>query len=149
MRSMVFVVTLSALLLVGCQRAESPAQEATPESNAPASAAAPETAATPESAATPETTPTPDAAATPNERRVAAEGEMCGGFAGIACQEGFQCAMEAGRCNVADDAGTCRRAPDVCTQQYQPVCGCDGKTYGNACTAAQSGVKVDKSGECG
>lgn len=143
MRSMAFLAALIVMLLSGCQKTDSPVTSATP-------AASESTAGESASAATPapETATSPPGAATPNERRVAAEGEMCGGFAGVACQEGLQCAMEAGRCNVADDAGTCRRAPDVCTQQYDPVCGCDKKTYGNACTAAQAGIKVDKSGEC-
>ncbi|NJK90231.1 MAG: hypothetical protein HC923_13165 [Myxococcales bacterium] len=38
--------------------------------------------------------------------------------------------------------------PSACDDNYQPVCGCDGGTYGNACEAERQGVSVRSNGEC-
>ncbi|WP_460612718.1 Kazal-type serine protease inhibitor family protein [Hymenobacter seoulensis] len=40
------------------------------------------------------------------------------------------------------------RKDAMCTMQYVPVCGCDGKVYGNACQATNAGVTSFVKGEC-
>lgn len=78
-----------------------------------------------------------------------ADGGTCGTIAGLACANpNSYCAMPAGTCQIADNAGTCTPKPEVCTAQFDPVCGCDGQTYGNACAAAAAGINIASDGEC-
>lgn len=87
--------------------------------------------------------------------RDAAQGSnrTCGGIAALKCGIDQFCNYEAPAgqgCTgqVTDAAGVCEQTPEVCTDEYQPVCGCDKRTYSNRCEAHAAGVSVAKDGAC-
>jgi hypothetical protein len=69
-----------------------------------------------------------------------------------ACNENADCGDESRYCakqpGECDGDGACMDRPELCTDHWAPVCGCNGKTYGNPCGAASAGQSVAYDGEC-
>ncbi len=76
-------------------------------------------------------------------------GRTCGTRGGTICSSDEFCSYsQAAACGTFDAGGSCTKKPQACTALYQPVCGCDGRTYGNACSAANQGISVKATGAC-
>ncbi len=76
-------------------------------------------------------------------------GGKCGGLPGLKCGSDKEyCMLKPGQCPVADAQGVCKTKPQICNKMFLPVCGCDGKTYGNACEASSAGANVLSKGKC-
>lgn len=76
------------------------------------------------------------------------KGQTCGGLFPIPCDKGLWCQNPPGLCKVMDGQGKCDVIPRFCTEQFQPVCGCDGKTYGNDCTRRMARAQLAYPGRC-
>jgi hypothetical protein len=79
------------------------------------------------------------------------EGASCGGFrAGPVqvCSSNLYCELPANFCAVADVGGKCVSVPAGCPAVYDPVCGCDGKTYPSDCDRRGQRAQLAHKGEC-
>jgi len=80
-----------------------------------------------------------------------AAADTCGSRGLPECPDGSFCNFpQEADCGRADGTGVCTVLTDVfCSEEWDPVCGCDGMTYSNACSARQGQASIDYAGECG
>jgi hypothetical protein len=75
---------------------------------------------------------------------------ICGGLAALPCALNEYCEYDdSAACGGDDSTGLCLPRPDGCTPDCPGVCGCDGESYCNECTAHAAGVDVDPKASCG
>jgi hypothetical protein len=86
-------------------------------------------------------------------------GQPCGGIAGTACDKGLWCEPAAGKCaspagaQSGPQSGTCVAVPKLCIarkhgKNFQPVCGCNSKTYSSDCFRRAYRVAKFHDGKC-
>jgi hypothetical protein len=73
---------------------------------------------------------------------------MCGGLAGLMCEDTDYCDWSDDSCGAVDTLGVCRPRPTECEPAQDPVCACNGMPYGNPCEAAKVGFDVSDEASC-
>lgn len=78
-----------------------------------------------------------------------------GGASDAKCTASTPCQSPDEFCNYSDNlcgatkyVGHCKARPGGCTGVYSPVCACDGKVYGNSCSANAAGFDLANEGTC-
>ena len=75
-------------------------------------------------------------------------GKPCGGIQSDVCSKGLYCQFPGNTCGARNTTGECQLIPEVCTQEINPVCGCDGQTYQNICAAEQNSQSLRPIQDC-
>ena len=86
----------------------------------------------------------------PGQARAVPAGQAC--ETGTPCDKGLWCEPSAGKCGP-QAAGVCVTIPKLCiarkkSASFQPVCGCNSKTYSNDCFRRAYRIGKSHDGKC-